>query len=361
MEPKKKKFPEIDILRVTAILLVVFGHCVYVNFEEFTKIGEFRSIGLIALNDTPMLHETFFLFTQKVCGLIYMFHVPLFFVLAGMCYALNEHTEFSLDKFIWKKFDRLIIPFFLIGSLYMIPMKYFAKFYTDIFIAEKSFISLENYGHLWFLVVLFEIFIVFRLLRQCFKNSIAPLVIISLVCYFIGIPKFYELFGGQNPAMIVHTLTYLIWFVLGYIVYREQDAVKNFLNKYNSFVPFLITAAIFLADSQYNFLPLFLKTLFGCSATYFFAICLSKTRLINWSLYATLLKYNFSIYLFHDPLNYFVINAFSRWHWIETSPTLAAISFVAMRTVIICAAAIFIAYVLEKLKIFLQSKLLVKQ
>ena len=354
MESNKRKFLELDVLRIMAILLVVCGHCTYTKFAEPAN-------GIIELADTPMLHETIYLFAGKIVGLIYMFHMPLFFALSGMCYALNEHAEYSLDKFTWKKFDRLIIPFFLVGSLYMIPVKYLAKYFPDISLAEKAFFNFELYGYLWFLVVLFEVFIIFRLLRQYFQNSITPLIFISLVCYCIGIPKFYELFGNQNPVMIVHAITYLIWFVLGYAIYKEQDAVKNYLNRYSSYALCFITAAIFLADSEYDFLPLFFKTLSGCAAAYFLAICLSKTRLVNWSFYGTLMKYNFSIYLFHEPLNYLVIHAFSKWHWIETSPTLAAATFVGMRTVIICAVSIFIAYVWNKLKIFLQSKLLVKQ
>lgn len=349
MDSNKRKFLELDVLRIMAILLVVCGHCAYTKFAEPAN-------GLIELADTPMLHETIYLFAVKIVGLIYMFHVPLFFALSGMCYALNEHAEYSLDKFTWKKFNRLIIPFFLVGSLYMVPVKYLAKYFPDIFLAEKVFFNLEFYGHLWFLLVLFEIFMIFRLLRQYFQNSITPLIFISLVFYFVGIPKLYDLIGGQNPYLILHAVTYLIWFVLGYVIYREHDAVENYLNRYSSYALCFITAAIFLADSEYDFLPLFFKTLSGCAATYFLAICLSKTRLVNWDLYGTLLKYNFSIYLFHDPLNYLVIHAFSKWNWIETSPNLAATAFIGMRTIIICLVSVFIAYILDKSKIYLKSK-----
>ena len=125
MEQNKKKFLELDVLRVIEILLVVVGHCTYAGFSEPAN-------GSISLKDTLMLHDEFFLFVANICGLIYTFHMPLFFALSGMCYALNEHAEYSLDKFTWKKFDRLIIPFFLVGSLYMIPVKYLAKYFPDI-------------------------------------------------------------------------------------------------------------------------------------------------------------------------------------------------------------------------------------
>ena len=351
MKEIKKNFAELDTLRILAILLVVFGHCTYSEFAEPAN-------GRIALNDTPMLHETIYTFAQTICGLIYSFHMPLFFALSGMCYALNEHSEYSLDKFIWKKFDRLIIPFFLIGSLYMIPVKYIAKFYPDFFLAEKAFFNFELYGHLWFLVVLFEIFIIFRILRQYFPNSNAVLLFVSLFCYFVDIPNFYALMNNQNPAMIAHALTYLIWFVLGYILYKEQNTLQKYLDSYSNFGMFIITFAIFLADFNYNFFTLFFKTLSGCIATYFFAVCLTKTRIVNFSLYATLLKYSFSIYLFHDPINYIIIHAFSKWHWIENFPTLAAATFVGMRTVGICFVSIVVAYFWDKSKAYLTNKIL---
>ena len=353
LEEIKKKFAELDTLRILAILLVVVGHCSYTRFEEPAN-------GLIALNDTPMLHETIYTFAQKICGLIYSFHMPLFFALSGMCYALNEHNEYTLDKFIWKKFDRLIIPFFLIGSLYMIPVKYATKVYPDFFLAERVFFNFELYGHLWFLVVLFEIFVIFRILRQYFPNSNAALVVISLFCYFVDIPNFYALMNNQNPAMIAHTLTYLIWFVLGYILYKEQNLLQKYLQSYSNFGIFVIVFAIFLADFEYNFFTLFFKTLFGCIATYFLAVCLTKTRIVNWSVYDILLKYSFPIYLFHDPINYVIIHAFSKWHWIENFPTLAAATFIGMRTVVICFIAIAVAYFWDKSKMYIIKKLATK-
>ena len=60
----KKKFLELDILRVIAILLVVFGHCCYSEFGN--------SVGSLSLNDTPMLHEPIYLIASKIVTLISM-------------------------------------------------------------------------------------------------------------------------------------------------------------------------------------------------------------------------------------------------------------------------------------------------
>ena len=355
LEESKKKFVELDVLRVLATLLVVFGHCAHVQFQE--------GMGHIALNDTPMLHETIYTFAAKVTAWIYGFHMPLFFALSGMCYALNEHTEHSLDKFTWKKFQRLLIPFFLVGTLWMIPVKYIAKFYPDreAFISsERLFLDGSIFGHLWFLLVLFEIFVIFRIFRQYFPNSNNPLIFFSLFCYFLGIPTLYDLMGGKNPVMIAHALTHLIWFVLGYILYKEKDSFQTHLKNYSFAIIMwlgIMILVISLVDFKWHFLPPFFVTLVGCVTIYLFAFCLAKTRITSSSLYAVLLKYSFSIYLFHDPINYLILHAFSKWHWIETFPTLAAATLIGSRTIGICFCAIVVAYILQKSKTFLMDKI----
>ena len=358
LEEKKRNFVELDILRVLATLLVVLGHCSYTSMPNAVTIG-------VVLNDTPMLHETIYTFFEKMTDVIYSFHMPLFFALSGMCYALNEHTEYSLNKFIWKKMQRLLIPFVLVGTLYMVPVYWLAEFYIsqeEVLLAETKFLKLEIWGHLWFLPALLENFMAFRILRQIFPKSITPLMLFAFFCYFGGINYFWNLLGGtSDPYRIAFPLKHFIWFVSGYIVYKKQDSVKEYLKSYSTSAMFLISLTVFLINVKWQFLPDIFCTASGCITAYLLAFCLTKTGITNSSVYSILLKYNFSIYLFHDPLNYLIIHDFSKWHWIETFPMLAATSFVGMRTIGVCLASVFIAYILKKSRVYITDKIRVRQ
>ncbi len=80
----------LDIAKGIGILLVVLGHCLQVR--------------------APMQQW------------IYSFHVPLFFVIAGMVWDRESHEEsgFFNGAFLRKKALRLLVPGFLWGIAYMV-------------------------------------------------------------------------------------------------------------------------------------------------------------------------------------------------------------------------------------------------
>lgn len=101
--------------------------------------------------------------------------MPLFIAIAGysLYFTLQRYT--TLASFLYKKVKRLIIPFFIIGLLWMIPFRLISKYsaYQNepiIKIVIDLFCGIYS-GHLWFLPTLFLIFcgcgLVVFILKSC--------------------------------------------------------------------------------------------------------------------------------------------------------------------------------------------------
>lgn len=100
-QQNKKYYNEITIAKGIGILLVVLGHAL-----KQTGVSNVPGNALISI--------------------IYSFHMPLFFVLSGFVSVkilqYSKMTEYI--NYIKSRAARLLIPYFVMGILYM-PLKYF--------------------------------------------------------------------------------------------------------------------------------------------------------------------------------------------------------------------------------------------
>ena len=91
-----KRLVEFDLLKGVGILSVVLGH---------SAISE-------------PLHE-----------MIYSYHMPLFFMLSGAVLALKPLKAFNI--FVKSKVKRLLVPYYVYGLIFMLPIKYVGHFYNE--------------------------------------------------------------------------------------------------------------------------------------------------------------------------------------------------------------------------------------
>lgn len=105
----------IDIAKAIGIILMVIGHCI--------PYGSFAN------------------------KYIYYFHMPLFFILSGICFDFNKYKDASV--FLRKKVKQILFPFIVFFVLFLPFCLIFDKGYE-----LKSFTYKAPYT-LWFLLVLF--------------------------------------------------------------------------------------------------------------------------------------------------------------------------------------------------------------
>lgn len=187
---------QIDIVKGIAIILVVIGH----------SIPDAMAVGGIANPYVRLLHS-----------IIYSFHMPLFFIISGY-FLKTDHME-GIGQLIWKKFNRLMVPYFFVGLTYA-PFKFLlSKFANDpLKVGDmwKILIGKNPDGELWFLYSLFIISSVIYILRLKINVSVL------MVSFFVALISYWE------PVLPAGILFFQFFVVLGmYVRQNHPECVSN--------------------------------------------------------------------------------------------------------------------------------------
>ena len=192
----KKHYTEIDIARGVGILAVVLGHAV-----KQTQVSA-RWIRIVTY-------------------IVYSFHMPLFFLLSGFVAVriLRMQTFTERLRYIGDRALRLLVPYFVIGALY-IPLKLKLSAYavTPFATADipKMLIGQNPDVSLWFLYILF--------------------VITAIAAFFVNEDNFRSILYGSFALCVAsywanisyRTPKYFFFFLLGFWVrLKFEDSEKE--------------------------------------------------------------------------------------------------------------------------------------
>lgn len=189
-------------------------------------------------------------------ALIFSFHMPLFFFLAGV---VEHDCNLKFSEYLKKGLKGLILPwciFYMIGlAVTLCIPAWFAGFDISLTPAAIYTMSAENVhvGQIWFLACLFNVKILFYIFnRVIIRSKHVPYIIFSLMVITIA-QKFLEEFGfiflpyQLLPFRLGDALIGLLFFTIGYAYKNYKDEPSQRVN----FLTFLICLALVLA-SPYN-------------------------------------------------------------------------------------------------------------
>ena len=312
MNNEKVILRELDYLKIIGVLLVVIGHCtsIYTGGWVFTSPVKSSVYGLIA-------------------SYVYTFHVPMLVFVSGAIYyycRINKEKYSSIKSLIINKFKRLILPFLFVGILYSIPIKYtIGMAYGNIFSNMKSFILGLNTGHLWYLLMLFNIFILFYLYESFILNKKYSIVLNLILFSILYISSGFF----TNIFQINRAIQYSIFFYLGYEFFRSKDKLILKLEKLKSksiliMTPILIAISLVLIlVSKMKLSSIMLSKFFSLINVVIAMICIIICYLIVYlinnrmkniilkekidKLINIIGKYSFNIYLLHEPIIFIVL------------------------------------------------------
>lgn len=196
---ENKNIVWIDIVKFIGIFLVVFGH----------------SLQTFELTDTSVVFKHLWKY-------IYLFHMPLFFIIAGYLYKAKNKSD-NYKKIIWG----LLIPYFIYQFSYL-PLKigYLTLFqdYTFLISLKKCCLGIimgdlvgTNYsipvcGPCWFIMCMIQIRLLFNNIKLNTQNLILTTflsIIILKSCFVLNIDLFF---------CLDNTLMAIPYFCLGYIL-----------------------------------------------------------------------------------------------------------------------------------------------
>jgi len=211
------KLSDVSVLRSFAVFSVVLNHA----FNPFMAYGE----GMIQTPLSP--------YYMSVFANFWGFRMPLYIFISGylFSYLFNKKGKYtSFWGFTRNKFERLIIPYIIFSVLIALTYNQFKLEYF------KNFI--DGYEHLWFILMLFESFIIARLLA-CIKNVNQHFwfqAIILIISFIISLAFRFKVtyFLGIN-----FLVNYFVWFWFGYIVLLNKEKLFRLL-KYKYVITFII-------------------------------------------------------------------------------------------------------------------------
>ena len=232
----KHRFIWIDILRGISMLLIVYGHIII----HCDKLGELTKY-------------------------IVSFHVPIFFMISGFVFSLNE--KLSYKEYIWKKFKMVMIPYFIFGFLFLISFALLGNGIGAILNRENEVNVFKNifgifYGNghdgllrqnssLWFLPCIFitqQFFYFVEKLSLKYKKRIQIYIGASCITLILGFIS-YSIPHTRLPWGIDVAIVLSFFFAIGKIL---NILYENWKNNKNTIVIAIVLLIIGFLVGMYN-------------------------------------------------------------------------------------------------------------
>ncbi len=316
-----------DWVRLFATIFVVIGHSTYLNIQT--------TYGGVAYELPDNLNALYYSrglsWIRWLAGWVYEFHMPLFFMLSGAVMGLRPIGTF--DKVVRSKVKRLLIPYFVYGCLFMLPVKRMGNFYSNDTLKEAfgGFLQGIDSGHLWFLTALFWCMIVFvtyvKALEHFHIHSIYILLLLGGLTPLLFSYLPLDVLGLKNG------LRYMIYFALGYVFECERHANKQWNIKQTAAAYIIMLIFEILQHKYYGLLSNFFVIMVGSFMTYLFSDLCDRffKRATEYKLWKFIIRNLFYVYLFHDPMEYIVLRLFMGRGWLSSG--MGCIAYTFCRTV----------------------------
>lgn len=141
--------------------------------------------------------------------------MPLFFFASGCIFAYQlevKRKPMTFAQLLRNKTKRLMVPFYAFALLMVYPTMTFLEFRDPVHYFFDGFILAIDPRHLWFVMTLFLLFLLFFGLRKICNKLHIPIWATSILALLIySFPINIAYFQIRNVE------EYLIWFTLGYL------------------------------------------------------------------------------------------------------------------------------------------------
>ena len=286
------------------MLLVIIGHCTYYKIQT-----DYGGIDYQRTFVESCWSEKVF---ETIVSLIYIFHMPMFAMISGMCFNWTLKKEMSLTNLVSAKCLRILIPFVFTALFISIPIKYVVGYWdesTNVFrdIILGQFLLGGN-SHLWFLVSLFEVFIISYTISKINYNKGAIYFCFIFIVALIG-----KRFESSNWFGLTGAAKLLFFFEIGRYYFDKINRLSIIKGKvlFVHLITFCVMGKLLLSihitkGGSLLLIPLQFLALYGCFILIGFSKWLVKDTGCKW-LITHFDKDSFGLYLFSDPFNYAIL------------------------------------------------------
>ena len=323
----------ISVLRTIAMIVVVFFHTYGYMYAQ----AHFPQ-------SVENYHQLYFIPNQCVFINIAM---PLFTAISGYLfaylYSLGKYREFW--PFLKKKAIRLLLPFFVFGTLMMlttgVPFRPW-MLYTG------------SFSHLWYLSALFWCFpIGWLILRYCRNNSVYLVAIFAVLLLSNGFSEYVPCVLG-----IQYILRYYEWFLLGQILALQREPIGAFMDKWHLAIPLLLPFAIlsWIFPDPYEPCHFHTRLMVSLFLVGLFVLADKEQNIAEQNIVIKsavwFSKYTFGIYIFHNWIGpYMISKTAQRLFHLAPLASEHVILFPFVLSLMILGVSFVLSYALLKTKI----------
>lgn len=280
-----------DIAKCITTILVVVAH----STRMYTSKGVF----------TPLNTSNFL---TSLTTYIYSFHMPLFIFLSGSIYAysISNGKYTNTLNFIKQKAKRLLIPYLAFGLFWVAPIMCLLglseQSYTTYCITK--IIMATDARHLWYLLALFNIFLIAIVTKPLIMSSQKIyrilLFLLSLLLFFAS--RYIKTAHFQ----LCNALYYQLFFFIGVFFHLYYKTLIVLFKKI--FPVFIVTPFILIGIFKYNpnLLSRIIYSIIGIIMILALSVFIIQRceKLTTTPLYKYIHTNSFGIYLFHPMIIY---------------------------------------------------------
>lgn len=301
---KREKIIEMDILRAICALAVVIIHT-----SGYTLINSAE--GSVSYNVSLSLNQ------------IARFSVPLFLFLSGLGLGISYKKDESYFKFLKKRVFKIIPPYILWGSLYLILIQknYDYKTWGELFLkGDKVFY------HLYYIPLIMTLYIIFPILYPLFKRIEG--VIISLLIS-LGVTYFAHYYNVPDLTLDIfskrNAIFWNVYFISGvYISRKVNNLIRRTKTHKVKIMVIVIVCVICLIGESFiglntgkslDYSTTFIRPSVMIYSYIVMLYVFSKTynkKSILVKILGEISKSSFSIYLIHPMVLYYYMKIFSK-------------------------------------------------
>lgn len=278
-----KRLDEIDTIRGVLIVLVVAIH-----------VASF----MIWFNPKPNIASYFWFFAFG------KFSVPGFVLLSGIVLMYSYRAkELSYVKFIKSRVLYIVVPYLIWSGVYFIY-----KTPVNVFDALVLLIKGKAMFHLYFIVIIFQFYLLFPLFKSItIRLSFKYVAVVGLIVQLV----IFDIFSSVSFLRLFNPTIFLLWsyvFIIGMYVGKEYEKVMAFIDKNSGLILSLFVIATMFTYIKFNSqiqkgqevwqssdsMPILMTI-----SSIFLLMYISRNFKLVKTVFNVLGKYSYQIYLMH--------------------------------------------------------------
>jgi peptidoglycan/LPS O-acetylase OafA/YrhL len=207
------------------------------KLQEIHLLRAFGALGVVLLHSLAINHNNP---VNHFIGIFLGYVIPIFIFISGFALTHSYKVEYGIIPVYKKRFGAILFPYLFFANLYYIyalHIHYFPANKIDLSHYISYLLFAKTYYHLWFFVILFQLYLLFPFLIRFYKKIENKAAIFLLSTFVLQI--IWNLFSGNFPRAQLGTIfpSLIFYFVLGMYFASNYEPISAKLTKFNILLP----------------------------------------------------------------------------------------------------------------------------